>query len=221
MAIVAHCRVSSQVDFAMTAIDATSRSPGVDERHRHGPAGRRRAGEAAGRHPRQRHVIAGTSAGCSTRPRCSACRQPRPNNIPEKLGPTVAGTRSGSASRTQARVQRGRLRPTIFERWKSRRPLPRARLRHRNPRLHPANGVRPDGRRLGWSTSRSTPSARAHAIDHETALRRMESAGVILTSTEAAMFEWCRDAGHARVQKNQRARQRDITIDVIIQQVMS
>jgi nicotinamidase-related amidase len=34
-----------------------------------------------------------------------------------------------------------------------------------------------------------------HAIDHETALRRMESAGVVLTTTEAAMFEWCRVAG--------------------------
>jgi nicotinamidase-related amidase len=34
-----------------------------------------------------------------------------------------------------------------------------------------------------------------HAIDHETALRRMETAGVVLTSTEAAMFEWCRIAG--------------------------
>ncbi|MCI0331986.1 MAG: hydrolase [Planctomycetes bacterium] len=33
-----------------------------------------------------------------------------------------------------------------------------------------------------------------HAVDHETALRRMESAGVILTTTEAAMFEWCRTA---------------------------
>jgi nicotinamidase-related amidase len=32
-------------------------------------------------------------------------------------------------------------------------------------------------------------------IDHETALRRMESAGIVLTSTEAAMFEWCRKAG--------------------------
>src|SRR3954447_17703688 len=31
-----------------------------------------------------------------------------------------------------------------------------------------------------------------NSIDHETALRRMESAGVILTTTEAAMFEWCR-----------------------------
>lgn len=34
-----------------------------------------------------------------------------------------------------------------------------------------------------------------HPVDHETALRRMETAGVILTSTEAAMFEWCRIAG--------------------------
>jgi nicotinamidase-related amidase len=34
-----------------------------------------------------------------------------------------------------------------------------------------------------------------HAIDHETALGRMESAGVVLTTTETAMFEWCRVAG--------------------------
>jgi nicotinamidase-related amidase len=33
-----------------------------------------------------------------------------------------------------------------------------------------------------------------YAIDHDTALRRMESAGVVLTTTEAAMFEWCRTA---------------------------
>jgi nicotinamidase-related amidase len=31
-------------------------------------------------------------------------------------------------------------------------------------------------------------------VDRETALRRMESAGVILTTTESAMFEWCRTA---------------------------
>jgi nicotinamidase-related amidase len=36
-----------------------------------------------------------------------------------------------------------------------------------------------------------------HAIDHETALRRMEAAGVVLTTTEAVMFEWCRVAGTA------------------------
>ena len=33
-----------------------------------------------------------------------------------------------------------------------------------------------------------------YAIDHDTALRRMESAGVVLTTTETAMFEWCRTA---------------------------
>lgn len=33
-----------------------------------------------------------------------------------------------------------------------------------------------------------------YEIDCDTALRRMESAGVILTTTETAMFEWCRTA---------------------------
>lgn len=32
------------------------------------------------------------------------------------------------------------------------------------------------------------------AVDHETALRRLEGAGVVLTTTEAAMFEWCERA---------------------------
>ena len=34
-----------------------------------------------------------------------------------------------------------------------------------------------------------------HAIDHDTALRRMESSGALLTTTEAALFEWCNEAG--------------------------
>lgn len=33
------------------------------------------------------------------------------------------------------------------------------------------------------------------AIDHEVALRRMESCGAILTTTESAMFEWCEQSG--------------------------
>jgi nicotinamidase-related amidase len=33
------------------------------------------------------------------------------------------------------------------------------------------------------------------AIDCETALRRMESSGATLTTTEAALFEWCQVAG--------------------------
>ena len=40
-----------------------------------------------------------------------------------------------------------------------------------------------------------------YAIDHETALRRMESAGVVLTTTEAAMFEWCRTAEDPQFKK--------------------
>ena len=38
--------------------------------------------------------------------------------------------------------------------------------------------------------------AARHAIDHETALRRLESAGAILTTTEGILFEWLRDAAH-------------------------
>ncbi len=34
-----------------------------------------------------------------------------------------------------------------------------------------------------------------HAIDHEFALRRMESSGALLTTTEAVLFEWCGVAG--------------------------
>ena len=34
-----------------------------------------------------------------------------------------------------------------------------------------------------------------YAVDYEFALRRMESAGAALTTTEAALFEWCEVAG--------------------------
>jgi nicotinamidase-related amidase len=34
-----------------------------------------------------------------------------------------------------------------------------------------------------------------HDLDHLTALRRMESSGAVLTTTEAALFEWCQAAG--------------------------
>jgi nicotinamidase-related amidase len=34
------------------------------------------------------------------------------------------------------------------------------------------------------------------ALDHEIALRRLEKAGVILTTSEAALFEWVGGAGH-------------------------
>jgi nicotinamidase-related amidase len=40
-----------------------------------------------------------------------------------------------------------------------------------------------------------------YAIDYEIALRRMESSGVTLTTTEAAMFEWCRTADRPEFKK--------------------
>lgn len=39
-----------------------------------------------------------------------------------------------------------------------------------------------------------------HAIDHEVALRRLEGAGAVLTTTEAVLFEWCRSAEHPQFQ---------------------
>ncbi len=36
-----------------------------------------------------------------------------------------------------------------------------------------------------------------NAIDHDIALRRLESSGALLTTTEAALFEWCEVAGTA------------------------
>ncbi len=34
-----------------------------------------------------------------------------------------------------------------------------------------------------------------HAVDYEFALRRMEAGGAVVTTTEAALFEWCEAAG--------------------------
>ena len=36
------------------------------------------------------------------------------------------------------------------------------------------------------------------ASDHETALRRFESSGMALTTTESLLFEWCRTADHSQ-----------------------
>ncbi|MGA2617937.1 MAG: isochorismatase family protein [Thermoguttaceae bacterium] len=48
----------------------------------------------------------------------------------------------------------------------------------------------------GWRVYVAVDAVGArHAIDHLTALDRMDSAGATLTTTEAALFEWCQAAG--------------------------
>jgi nicotinamidase-related amidase len=42
--------------------------------------------------------------------------------------------------------------------------------------------------------------ASRHAVDHETALMRLQASGAILTTTEAVLFEWCRSAEHPQFQ---------------------
>jgi nicotinamidase-related amidase len=46
--------------------------------------------------------------------------------------------------------------------------------------------------------------ASRHAVDHETALRRLETAGAVPTTSEAVLFEWCRSAEHPRFQEIRR-----------------
>jgi nicotinamidase-related amidase len=40
-----------------------------------------------------------------------------------------------------------------------------------------------------------------YEVDYRTALERMHSAGAVLTTTEAALFEWCRQAGTPEFRK--------------------
>jgi nicotinamidase-related amidase len=48
----------------------------------------------------------------------------------------------------------------------------------------------------GWSVFVAVDAAGSRfEIDHVTALDRMNSAGATLTTTESALFEWCRVAG--------------------------
>ncbi len=50
-------------------------------------------------------------------------------------------------------------------------------------------------------------------IDRETALRRMDSSGAVLTTTEAALFEWCQVAGTPEFKEISRLAQEEMTTD--------
>lgn len=58
------------------------------------------------------------------------------------------------------------------------------------------------GRGLGVFVAVDAVAAR-HAIDHEVALRRLEGAGAVLTTSEAVVFEWCGSADHPRFKELQ------------------
>ncbi len=51
-------------------------------------------------------------------------------------------------------------------------------------------------------------------LDYETALRRMESSGAVLTTTEAALFEWCEEAGTPEFKKISRLVREERTSNV-------
>jgi len=51
------------------------------------------------------------------------------------------------------------------------------------------------GRGLGVVIAADAVASR-HVLDHDIGLRRLESAGAVLTTTEAILFEWLRDASH-------------------------
>ncbi|RLS76942.1 MAG: hydrolase [Planctomycetota bacterium] len=59
------------------------------------------------------------------------------------------------------------------------------------------------GRGIGVFVAVDAVASR-HAIDHEVALRRLESAGAVLTTSEAVLFEWCRTADHPQFQSVRR-----------------
>ncbi len=112
---------------------------------------------------------------------------------PDKLSPTVPELKQRLGAIPDKLAFSACVRGEIFERWKE---AGRFRVLVCGIETHVCvQQTALDLSAAGFEVYLAVDAVGARrAIDHETALRRMESAGVILTSTEATMFEWCRTA---------------------------
>lgn len=113
---------------------------------------------------------------------------------PERLGPTVAELRDRLATPTGKLAFSGAGCAPALEAWKS---DGRYRVLVCGIETHVCiQQTALDLAADGWLVYVAADAVGTrHAIDHEIALRRMEAAGVIMTTTEAAIFEWCCESG--------------------------
>ena len=70
------------------------------------------------------------------------------------------------------------------------------RHRHRNACVRAAHDARSVGVEFPLLPSRGRGQRRDYRLDHDTALRRLEQAGAILTTTEGCLFEWLGGSSH-------------------------
>lgn len=112
---------------------------------------------------------------------------------PQRLGPTAAILQERIGPLPHKRCFSAGVCGDIFERWKD---DSRSRVLVCGIETHVCvMQTALDVAAAGFEVHVAVDAVGArYAIDHETALRRMGAAGIILSTTETAMFEWCRTA---------------------------
>lgn len=112
---------------------------------------------------------------------------------PDKLSPTVSEIKERLGPAPDKLCFSAGVCGEIFERWKSEG---RCRVCVCGIETHVCVlQTALDLASAGFETYLAVDACGArYDIDHDIAIRRMESAGVILTTTETAFFEWCRTA---------------------------